>query len=355
MLLSACGSDNNTATPSGGGSGSTTPAAANDCGGKSNITAEGSSAQQNAMNNFISVYSSTCADKQVAYNATGSGTGREQFIANLVDFAGSDSNIKDDQAAAAAERCGGNEAWNLPLVFGPVAVAYNLQGVDGLVLDGPTIAAIFNGGITTWDDPAIAALNPGATLPSTAVVPIFRSDSSGTSDNFQKYLGIAAPDVWTQGAGSDFAGGVGQGAQGSAGVAQTVGSTDGGITYVEKSFADQNSLAVVQIDNGSGPVELSSATAAATIEAATFADASNNLVLNLDSVFGATGAGQYPLVLATYEIVCSAGYDADTAAAVKSFLTSAANEGQAGLEAAGYVPLPDAFKKRLVTAIDAIA
>lgn len=352
LLLSACGSDNN-ATGAGAEAAASSTAS---CEGKDNLSAEGSSAQQNAMANFTSVYGAACQGKNVAYNPTGSGAGRTQFIAGLVDFAGSDSAIKDQQATDAAARCQGNEAWNLPLVFGPVALAYNLEGVDDLVLDADVTAGIFNGAITIWDDPAIAALNSGKTLPSTAISPIFRSDSSGTTDNFQKYLGTAAPEAWTQGDGSDFKGGVGQGAERSSGVAQSVGSTAGAITYVEKSFADQGGLQVAQIDNGSGPVELTTANAAKTIAAATFSEeGSNNLVLDLDSVYGSTEAGAYPLVLATYEIVCSKGYDADTSAAVKSFLTSALAEGQAGLEEAGYVPLPDSFKAKLTTAIDAIA
>ncbi len=137
-------------------------------------------------------------------------------------------------------------------MFGPVAIAYNLDGVDGLVLNGETIAKIFNGGITNWNDPAIAALNSGVKLPDEKISPIVRSDSSGTSDNFQQYLEASSKGAWTQGAGSDFKGGVGEGAKGSAGVAQAVASAPGSITYVEKSFADQQKLPAAQIDTGSG-------------------------------------------------------------------------------------------------------
>lgn len=184
------------------------------------------------MDTFVSTYIAVCSAKganvNVAYNPSGSGDGRTQFIAKQIDFAGSDSAIKDEQAAQAAERCAGNPAWNLPLVFGPVAVAYNVDGVDNLVLDAETIAKIFNGGITKWNDPAIAALNSGATLPDTPIAAIVRSDSSGTTDNFQKYLETASAGAWTTGAGSDFTGGIGEGAKGSAGVAQAVASTPPG-------------------------------------------------------------------------------------------------------------------------------
>ena len=103
--------------------------------------------------------------KSLAYNPTGLGAGVDQFIAKQVDFAGSDSALKDDQVAKGAERCAGGEAWNLPLVFGPVAMAYNVEGVDKLVVNGDVLAKIFQGEIKKWNDPAIAGLNAGATLP----------------------------------------------------------------------------------------------------------------------------------------------------------------------------------------------
>ncbi|MBY6412730.1 phosphate ABC transporter substrate-binding protein PstS [Rhodococcus sp. BP-252] len=348
MLLTACGSDANVESAAGTDSAAT-------CEGKSPLTGEGSSAQQNAMSNFTSIYSGVCSGQAVEYTTSGSGNGRTQFVAGLVDFAGSDSTIKDEQAAQAAERCEGNPAWNLPLVFGPIAVAYNLDGVDNLVVTPEIAARIFNGQITTWNDPAIAAANEGATLPSTPITPIYRSDSSGTSDNFQRFLSAAAPEAWTLDHSSDWAGGVGEGANGSSGVAQAVAATPGSITYVEKGFAEQESLGMASVDFGNGPVELSSETAGAAIDTATFSGEGNDLAIDIDALYASDAADSYPLVLATYEIVCSAGYDADTSAAVKSFLLSAANEGQEGLEAAGYVPLPESFKERLVTAINAIA
>ncbi|WP_016695576.1 phosphate ABC transporter substrate-binding protein PstS [Rhodococcus rhodochrous] len=355
LTLAACGTDNNAGSVDVDAS-----ASAAACDGKSNLSGAGSSAQKNAMDQFVSTYIAVCSEKgtnvNVAYNPTGSGDGRTQFIANQIDFAGSDSAIEDEQAAQAAERCAGNPAWNLPLVFGPVALAYNVEGVDDLVLNAETAAKIFNGSITKWNDPAIAALNEGAPLPDANITPIVRSDSSGTTDNFQQYLETASNGAWTSGAGSDFTGGVGEGAKGSAGVAQAVSGSPNSITYVEKSFADQNNLGIAKIDNGSGPVELTEETAGKAIEGAEFVPASEgDLTLDLSSIFGSSEEGAYPLVLATYEIVCSAGYDADTAAAVKSFLISAANEGQEGLSEQGYVPLPDAFKTRLTESIDAIA
>lgn len=351
ITLAACGSDANV------GESDTASESTATCEGKTPLTGEGSSAQQNAMANFTSVYAGVCSGQAVEYTASGSGTGRTQFVSGIVDFAGSDSAIAEEQAAEAATRCGGNEAWNLPLVFGPVAVAYNLDGVDNVVLTPDVTARMFLGEISTWNDPAIAALNEGVDLPSTPIVPIYRSDSSGTTDNFQEFLSDAAPEAWTLGDGSDWNGTAGEGANSSSGVAQAVGSTPGGVTYVEGGFVTQEGLQAASIDFGSGPVEMNTETAAAAIDTVEFANGadSNNLVIDVAALFASSEPETYPLVLATYEIVCSAGYDAETSAAVKSFLTSASNEGQQGLEEAGYVPLPDAFKTRLQEAIAAIA
>ena len=357
LALAGCGSDNNAGTSGsngGGDTGTVAAGSAEECGGKNTLTAEGSSAQQNAMAVFAQTWGQVCQGKNISYNPTGSGAGREQFAAGNVDIGGSDSPIKEEQAQQAAQRCNGNEVWNLPLVFGPVAMAYNVEGVEGLVLNADVIAQIFQGQITNWNDPAIAALNEGKTLPDQGITPIYRSDSSGTTDNFQLYLEAAAPEAWTKGSGSEFQGGAGEGAQKSSGVVQAVQATPGSIGYVEKGFADQAGLPAAQIDNGSGAVELNNDSAGKAIDAATFAGEGNNLVLDLQALYGTTEEGAYPLVLATYSLVCSNGYPAETAEAVKSFLTVASHQGQAGLPEAGYVPLPERFTERLQEAIDGI-
>ncbi|WP_238159336.1 phosphate ABC transporter substrate-binding protein PstS [Mycobacterium sp. MFM001] len=347
LVLAGCGSDNNIGTPA-------TSSAAIDCGGKDALTGEGSTAQQNAIALFNQAWNRFCPRKNVSYNPTGSGAGREQFVAGHVDFAGSDSPLTADQVEPATKRCNGNPAWHLPLVFGPVAVAYHLDGVNPLVVNADVLAKIFTGKITNWRDPEIVALNHGVTLPDTDIAPIYRSDSSGTTDNFQKYLGAAAPQSWTKGAGSEFQGGVGEGVQKSAGVVQAVQSTPGAIAYVEKGFADQASLTYAQIDDGGGAVALSDDAARNAIDDAKFAGAGNDLRLDLNSLYGTKEPGAYPLVLVTYEIVCSKGYDPGISTALKSFLTAAADYGQNGLSPAGYIPLPDRFKQRLVAAIGAI-
>jgi phosphate transport system substrate-binding protein len=356
LTLTACGSDNNSGTT--GTSGSASPAgnaSAADCGGKNSVTAEGSTAQQNAIAEFNKVWGQVCSGKTLAYNPTGSGAGVDQFIAKQVDFAGSDSALSADQAPKATERCGGNPAWNLPLVFGPVAMAYNIEGVDKLVVNADVLAKIFQGQISKWNDPAIAALNSGTSLPDADIKPVYRSDSSGTTDNFQKYLAAAAPQSWTKGAGKEFQGGAGEGAQKSSGVVQAIQATPGSIGYVEKSPAAAAGLKNADIDSGAGAVALTDDSTKQAVASAKFKAEGMDLTLDLNALYASKEAGAYPLMLATYEIVCSKGYDADTAAAVKSFLTVSANQGQANLSAAGYVPLPDSFKERLLKSVDAIA
>jgi phosphate transport system substrate-binding protein len=347
LTCTGCGSDDNLR-------GLSAPTGPVNCDGKPALTAEGSTAQQNAIALFNLDWAQLCPGKQLAYNPTGSGAGREQFIARHVDFGGSDSPLSRDQIEPAAKRCNGNPAWHLPMVFGPVAVVYHLDNVKKLVLNADVLAKIFSGWVTSWNDPTIAELNPGTALPKTRISAIYRSDSSGTTDNFQKYLKTAAPKSWTRRTGSEFQGGVGEGAQKSAGVIQAVQSSPGAIGYVEKGFADQSGVPYVQINDGSGAVALTNDAARQAIDGAAFAGAGNDLELDLKSIYRTHAAGAYPLVLATYEIVCSKGYDPATSAAVKSLLTVAADNAQGGLSAAGYVPLPDKFKKRLVAAINAI-
>lgn len=350
--LVACGSDDNGRSAASASISGSTGAAG--CGGKSKLTAEGSTAQQNAMALFNQVWGQYCPGKSVSYNPTGSGSGREQFIAGHVDFAGADSPLIADQIGPAAKRCDDNPAWDLPLVFGPIALVYNLPGVRPLALGSDAVAKVFSGKITVWNDPVLTALNPNVALPDTKIVPIYRSDSSGTTDNMQKYLTAAAPQSWALGVGTEFQGGVGEGVARSAGVIQAVRATPGTIGYVEKGFADQAGVPYAEIVTSNGVVPLTNDTAANAIRAARFVADGNDLVLDLNPMYSTQEPGAYPLVLATYEIVCSKGYDADTASAVKSFLTVAASDGQSGLSSAGYVPLPDNVKERLVTAISAM-
>ncbi len=358
LALSACGSDNNSSTsaaPGASGSGSATSNAA--C-GKGTLDGEGSTAQQNAIEEVISTFQAACDGATVNYNPTGSGAGIKQFTAGQVDFAGSDSALKTEMKdgvveQAAADKTCGSPAWNLPMVTGPIAVAYTLNGVDKLILTPDVIAKIFLGQITTWNDPAIAKVNPGVKLPGTAIKVFFRSDESGTTENFTKYLHGAAPQVWTPDPAKKWTG-KGEGKEKTAGVAGAVKATEGGITYAEWSAAKDNGLSMAQVDNGAGPVELTGEAAGKAVAAAKQVGEGNNIKLSLD--YTTKQAGAYPIVLVTYEIVCSKGKDPAKVALTKAFLKqfSSADQ-QKALETIGYAPLPTDVATKVTTAINALS
>jgi phosphate transport system substrate-binding protein len=354
LALSACGSDVNTPT---GQPPASTPNV--QCGGKQSLTGEGSTAQANAITQFTAALEAQCPQNKFSYNPTGSGAGITQFTAGQVDIGGSDSPMTPAQVQAATPRCKGNEPLHMPLVFGPIALAYNVAGVQDLVLTPDTIAKIFAGKVTTWNDPEIAGKNQGKNLPSAPIKVFYRSEDSGTTDNFQTFLGDAAPSVWTTGAGKQFTAKV-PGAEGRAksqGVAEAVKSTPNSITYDEASYAQQAGLGIAQVDSGAGPVSLTTQTTAAAVGLAQFKASSNpnDLVVDLKSIYTSKQAGVYPVVLVSYDIVCSKGYDADTTQAVKTFLKVAAGAGQDRLSQAGYVPLPQNMRDKVNTAANSLS
>ena len=362
LLLSACGSDENKtstgATTAGAGTAGDSASAVN-CSGKKALKASGSSAQANAITRFVTAYESACPGFTLNYTSSGSGAGVSEFIGGQTDFGGTDSplNAEKGEVDKAKARCGGADAWNLPTVFGPIAVTYNLPGVDSVALDGPTLAKIFNGAVTTWNAPEITALNSGKTLPGDKINVVFRSDESGTTDNFQKYLDAASDGVWGKGSGKTFNGGVGEGAKGNEGTSAAIKSTAGSITYNEWSYATKQGLQIADVITSAGPdpVKLTAESAGKSIDAVQIKGQGNDLVLDTSSFYKPTAAGAYPIILGTYNVVCSKYPQSDVAPAVKAFLTVATTDGQKGLEEAGYIPIPDSFKSKLTTAINAIS
>ncbi|WP_407662599.1 phosphate ABC transporter substrate-binding protein PstS [Microlunatus elymi] len=351
--LTACGSDPNpAATGAANGTAGTSGASLACPSGK--LNAEGSTAQANAISQAISAYGSQCNNKAtIEYNATGSGAGIENFTGGLVDFAGSDAALDDEEAAAAAKRCNGNPAWNLPMVAGPVALVYNLDGVDKLVLTPKVTSEIFTGKIKKWTDPAIAALNSGVKLPDENITVFFRSDESGTTQNVENFLKQAGEGAWTKEPSKSW-GGVGEGKNKSSGIAQAIGSTKNSISYVEWSYAKNSKLAMAQLDNGNGPVELTAENVAKAVGDAEVIGDGNDLKLQLK--YADTEAGAYPLLLVTYEIVCSKGMDADKTALIKDFLGYMASEQtQTSFEQFGYAPLPTELRTKVATAVKAIS
>ncbi|KQB83959.1 phosphate ABC transporter substrate-binding protein PstS [Corynebacterium lowii] len=321
------------------------------------LVAEGASSQQQAVDYFGVQYGSQVSGASLAYNASGSGSGRQNFVGGNVDFAGSDSPLSDEQVTKAQERCG-SEAWHLPFVIGPVAVAYHLEGAEELNLSVSTVAKIFKGEINNWNDEAIASENEGVDLPDKKIQVIYRSDESGTTDNFQKFLNTAVPEEWET-TGQTFPANVGSGANGSNGVASEVDSIDGAITYVEAGFAKQKqNLNVANIDFGSGPVTLDADSVGVALDNLTFTGEGNNMVVDSKALFGMQEDGAYPLVLTTYEIVCSdyanSGASEGTADRLKDFLTVALNSQDDSLAELGYIPVTGTHHDRLAEAVEAI-
>ncbi|MFN2560809.1 MAG: phosphate ABC transporter substrate-binding protein PstS [Jatrophihabitans sp.] len=363
--LAACSSSAKTdagGKPTAGGpSSGTSSSASTSAGGaptcsSGTLNAEGSTAQTNAMTAWINGYTKACSSAKINYNPTGSGAGVSQFNAGQVQFAGSDSALDPTkgEVATAQKQCG-SAPLDLPMVIGPIALGYKLSGVDKLVLTPDLVTKIFTGKIKTWNDPAVKAKNTSAKLPSTAINVIYRSDSSGTTSNFEKFLAANDPTDFTAKPAKDNATKVfaGQGKAGSQGVAAAIGSTEGSIGYVEYSFAVNGSLATASLDTGSGPVDVSKDSASATLADAQVVGTGDDLSLKINYATKASGA--YPVVLATYEIACTKYKDAAAGTFVKNFLSYTASGGQSLLAGLGYAPLPSSLQAKVAASIAKIS
>ena len=323
-----------------------TPATAISCTAGS-IKAQGSSAQTNAVNAWIRNYQVSCPGATVEYDSVGSSTGLADFIAGKGDFAGSDSPLSPADQPRANTRCATGPAIHLPMVVGPIALAYNVAGVGDLQLRPATVAKIFAGSVTAWNDPAIKADNPDAVLPSTKISAVHRSDRSGTTDNFTKFLAATASSDWSYEHSSTWPAPGGLPEKGSNGVSAAVAQTDGAIGYVEWSYAEFNNLATARIGNGANEfVPLTDAAAGRTVAGAKTTGAGADLQLSIDYATAATGA--YPIVLVTYEVVCATG----TSGLTKSFLAyTSSPAGQAAATRLGYAALPEQLRQKVATAV----
>ena len=352
LALAACGSDNPTTPGSGSGSSDTKKI---DC-ASGKLTAQGSSAQANAIDQWSKIYQQQCSGAEINYSPTGSGAGIQAFIAGTADFAGSDSALKDaDEQPKADARCKDGKALDLPMVTGPIAVAYNLSGVKDLQLKPATIAKIFTGTVKTWDAAEIKADNPNVSLPSTPILAVHRSDSSGTTDNFTKFLAATATSDWSFGNDKVWKAPGGQAEKGSDGVAGAITKSAGAVGYVEWSFAQTNNLSMAKVGNAGGEfVALTGESAGKTIAGATDKGSGNNIKLSID--YNTKEPGAYPIVLVTYEIVCEKGTPSDKVALLKSFLTyTVSTDGQSALAEIGYAPLPESVRGKVETAIAGLA
>jgi phosphate transport system substrate-binding protein len=357
LLLAACGTDNNSTGSTGGSGGSSAASTANiKCpSGSANLTLAGSTAQANAVSVWAQNFENACSGVNINNGLGGSGAGVTQFESGTIDWAGSDFALSAKDQPKADARCKSGPAINLPMAPGPIAVGYNLPGVSSLNLSASTLAKIFTGKITKWDDAAIKSENPGVNLPSTGIQTFHRSDGSGTSYNFSNYLANDAKSDWTFGANKQWPAPGGQGDSGSALVSQDVKKTVGGIGYFELSFAQQQNIPYAKVGNAQGKfVELTPQNTTNFISKATVAGTGNDLKLNFD--YATTDTDAYPNVLVTYEIVCSKGNDSAKLDALKDFLSYAAStDGQNAISSKGYVPLPDNIRTKVAAAIDSLS
>lgn len=351
LALVACGSDNNSSTSS-----SSSAATGSITCASGTLTAAGSTAQAAAISLWSKAYEQKCGSATINYQGGGSGKGVTQFEQNTIDFAGSDFALSDKDQPLADSRCGaGNKAINLPLAPGPIAVGYNVPNLTApLNLSASTLAKIFTGAITNWNDPAIAADNPGVTLPNLPIQTFHRSDGSGTSYNFSNYLANEAKADFAFPASKNWPAPGGQGSNGTQGIAQGVQSTPGGIGYMELSWAKKSGISYANVGNAAGKfVPLTTQNVKNFLGKANIVGTGNDLKLQFD--YTNTDPDAYPALLVTYEIVCATGNKAGQLPLLKDFLGYAAStDGQAPLEAAGYVPLPDSLRTKIADSITAL-
>jgi phosphate transport system substrate-binding protein len=318
----------------------------------------GSSAQEAAQAVWRAAFQSANGDGvTVNYDPVGSGTGRENFISKAYSFAGSDSALSADEGEldSAKERCGGEDPIEVPAYVSPIAVVYNVKGVDNLQLSAATIGKIFNEKITTWNDPAIAAENPDAKLPATKISPVHRSDESGTTENFTDYLEKASDGTWPHPKDKLWPLKSGEAAQGTSGVIQAVSEGDGAIGYADESQVGD--LKTVSIKVGEEYVAPSAEAAAKVVAVSPRVEGRPDVDMAIDIDRTTTESGAYPLVLASYLIACQHYDDAATADLVKGYLGYVlSDEGQStAADNAGSAPLDPEVQSEAAAIVDKIS
>lgn len=353
LALSACSAGNDSGSDSEGGGGETT----SDLAGE--LSGGGASSQEAAQNAWRVGFSEANPDVVVNYDPVGSGGGRESFISKAFPFAGSDAYLVDDEEAAeltdATERCGGTAPVEIPNYISPIAVVFNVDGVDELNLTPAVLAGIFAGEITQWDAPEIADLNPDASLPAEQINAVHRADESGTTENFTNYLSTVAGDVWTAGEVETWPGELGgEGANQTNGVISAVRDGENSIGYADASQAGDLGTALIG-EEGSyvGPTPEA---AAAILDVSTRVEGrgENSIVFDLD--YEAEGA--YPIVLVSYLIACQeySGDEAEAGELTKAYLSYIVSEEgqQFGADEAGSAPLSDALRTEVEAAVESI-
>jgi phosphate transport system substrate-binding protein len=328
LTLAACSS-------SGGGSSSSSTSSSSSAALSGTLNASGSTFQLPFQQAAIQQFKSSQPSLTVNYGGGGSGKGRTDLASGVVNFAGSDSPIPSDETS----NFKGKTILYFPVLVGPITVSYNLSGVSSLKLDAPTIAKIFQGQIKKWNDPAIAALNPGAKLPSTAITIAHRSDSSGTTANFSNFLVMGAGSVWKLGTSSTINWPANsRGGNGNSGVASIVKSTPGAIGYVDFADAKASGLTFASVKNQAGQYITPSATSASA--------AASQATVNPDLTFSAIwapGATSYPITYQSWDLVNAKQPNANDAKMLQAYLSYLLGDGQKLLPSLNYAPLPSSI------------
>ena len=328
VALAACTSSN-TSAPAAGSTptGTSTGAAVS-----GTLNGSGSSFQNTFQQAAIQEFKTVQSGMTVNYNSVGSGTGRTNLAAGVVQYAGSDSPIPDKEKA----NFKGKTVLYFPVLVGPIAMAYNLSGVTNLKLTPSVIAQIFSGKITNWNNAAIKSINPGVNLPSQAITPAVRSDSSGTTQNFALFLDTAAPSDWSLGTASTvkWPSNARAGAQ-NTGVAQIVKSTPGAIGYVDYADAKATGLTMASVQNKDGNY-IAPSTAGASASAAGVTVKPD---LTFHAVWG-TGADAYPITYQSFVLVYETQPSANVQSMLKAYIGYLLGPGQQLLPTLGYAPLP---------------
>ena len=337
VVLAGCGSDK-------GGTSSSNNAGGSDSSSLSGqLKASGASFPDAYYQEVISSFKEKAPNVTVTYNSVGSGTGKKEFGQGLDDFAGSDSLVKPGDGPA------DGSFLYVPTVAAPITVSYHLSGVDKLQLSPDTLAKIFQADVKKWNDPAIAADNSGVNLPDKAITVAHRSDGSGTTSNFTKYLKAASP-AWKLGAGDTVAWPSGtQGGEKNTGVAQIVQQADGGIGYVDFSDATESKLTFASIKNKDGQFVAPSLEGASA--AAEGAEVSDDLTYN---PLNASGATAYPITAPTYLLLKNKYDDATKANLVKAFVRYVLTDGQGIAKDVNFAALPSSLQQKALAQLDKV-
>jgi phosphate transport system substrate-binding protein len=341
LTLTGCGNNN-----SGGGGGST-------------LNGGGATSQTVAEQTWRAAYQGAHSGTTINYEEVGSGTGVTNFTSKAYSYAGTDAYLTTDQLAAAKKTCGA-DVIEVPAYVSPIAVAFNLTGVTSLNLDAKTIANIFNGTITTWNDPAIARQNSGTKLPATAISTVHRSDESGTTFNFTDYLNKASSGTWSDAANTVWPATLtgGQGFDGTSGVIGGLTDTAGAIGYADDSAVKAaKTLGVVSIKVGKSYNPPSASGAAQVLAASPAAPGRPSTDMATDIDRTATAKGDYPLMLSSYLLACPTYSDSKTADMVKGFLSYVvSSKGQQdAATAAGSAPLDPKLSAKAAAIVSKIS